>query len=104
MSRGLGKIQRAVLEVFENNPKKGLDSIVVTGLVFDKTEVNDSECVSVRRALRSLVKSELLLDMGRGFRQGRRQYALPEYYEEYRERVNTVFGKKDNIDRPLIFQ
>lgn len=101
MSKGLGKIQRSVLKVFELNSDCSIDSISVAGLVFDKTEVNDSELVSVRRALRSLVKSGFLSDMGRGFRQGRRHYATPEYYEKYKKRLQSTFNEKHTKDRPL---
>ena len=101
MSKGLGKIQRSVLEIFELNPDKSIDSISMTGLVFDKTEVSDSELVSVRRALRSLVKAGHLVDMGRGFRQGRRHYATPEYFEQYKKRLKSTFNEDHTVNRPI---
>ena len=93
MSRGLGKNQRAILKIFSSNPEQLLDSIEITGLVFEKQQVNESEVSSVRRSLRKLSNSGKLVDMGRNFHDGRKRYALPEYAEQYYDRMEKTFGK-----------
>lgn len=87
MSKGLGRIQRACLEVLKLNPNDPLDSIVITALVVERETVTESEHVSVRRALRKLASAGLVIDMQRrGWHSNRRHWALPEtatkYYRE----------------------
>jgi len=93
MSRGLGKVQRAILSKLEEErifpyflggsftPPNIFDSITIAGKVHDKTVVSKSEISSVRRSLRKLVKSEHLIGMGRNWPDGRRRYALPKEAE-----------------------
>jgi len=93
MSRGLGKVQRMCLDVLTQDGKM-LDSIEITGRALDKYEINDSEHVSFRRALRKLADRGLVVDMGRSFHDRRRRWALPDVAKRYFERVELVFGKQ----------
>jgi hypothetical protein len=83
MSHGLGVIQRGCLEVLALNKSDVLDSIAIAGLVVGRQTITEAEHVSVRRALRKLAKAGLVIDLGRGFRQGRRHWALPETAAEW---------------------
>ena len=87
----MGTVQRAALEALQGAGM--LDSIAVAAQVYGHNPVTEAEAVSVRRALRSLAKSEQIADMGRGFRSGRRMWALPERAATYQNRVRVVFGK-----------
>lgn len=71
-----------------------LDSIEITGRALDKYEINDSEHVSFRRALRKLADRGLVVDMGRSFHDRRRRWAMPDVAKRYFERVELVFGKQ----------
>lgn len=93
MSRGLGKVQRMCLDVLDKQ-ESTLDSIEIAGRALDKCEINDSEHVSFRRALRKLADRGLVVDMGRGFRDGRRHWALPDVARRYFERVEVAFGRR----------
>ena len=93
MSRGLGKVQRLCLDVLEERAKL-LDSIEIAGRALGKYEISDSEHVSFRRALRKLAARGLVVDMGRGFRDGRRCWALPDVARRYFERVEAAFGRR----------
>ncbi len=81
MSKGPGQVQRSVLAVFEAAPNELLDSIEIAGRALGKYEIDDSEASSYRRALRNLAEAGAIVDMGRGWRDGRRRYALPEEAE-----------------------
>lgn len=78
MSRGLGRIQRACLDVFRRNPGKVLDSITIAGCVVRRNEITNSEHVSVRRALNKLAAAGLVVNMGRKYSDGCRRWALPD--------------------------
>jgi hypothetical protein len=93
MSKGPGKIQRAILELFELEPENMMDSIEIAARVFDQNPVGQSETVSTRRALRGLADRGLLVDMGRHWRFGRRRWATPDGAAAYRARVERTFGK-----------
>ncbi|MFW5690836.1 MAG: hypothetical protein ACOCXY_03410 [Planctomycetota bacterium] len=93
MSRGLGKVQRMCLDVLSRQ-ESTLDSIEIAGRALDKSEINDSEHVSFRRALRKLADRGLVVDMGRSFHDRRRRWALPDVAKRYFERVELVFGKQ----------
>jgi len=85
MSRGLGKVEKAVLKVFEDDPSKLFDSITIT-LRVHGDEPTWSQYSSTRRALGGLCKKGLLTQLEGSWRFGRSQYALPESAEEYRRR------------------
>jgi hypothetical protein len=59
MSRGFGKIERAILDVLENDDRL-IDTFTLAAIAFDlaacdgKIVVTDAQLVSARRALRSL--------------------------------------------------
>ena len=76
MSRGLGTAQRTILAIFEHNPGAELDAITLAGLARRQDSITRSEAVSFRRAARGLVERGSLVDLGRGYPDGRRRYAL----------------------------
>ena len=94
MSHGLGVIQRGCLEVLALNKSDILDRIVITGLVVGRETITEAEHVSVRRVLRNLAKAGLVIDLGRGFRQGRRHWALPEAAAAYYRRMLRFRGER----------
>ena len=93
MSRGLGMVQRMCLSVLESHGDH-LDSIEIAGRALDKEVINDSEHVSFRRALRTLAERGLVVDLGRGFRDGRRRWALPEAAKRYFQDYERLFGRR----------
>jgi hypothetical protein len=84
MSRGLGKLQRDLLETLEETDKS-IDTITLAALayqvnpgattVMDPDLVTDAHHAAVRRALRSLHKRGLVVDMLRHTSDGRRYWA-----------------------------
>ena len=95
MSKGIGKLQREIIELFENNMHLMFDSLEITAIVHELNAVatvTESQAVSTRRALRGLAKRKLIVDMGRGWRDGRRRWATPEQAERHRDRVRRTFG------------
>jgi len=93
MSRGLGKVQRMCLSVLGSHGSH-LDSIEIAGRALDKEVINDSEHVSFRRALRTLAERGRVVDLGRGFHDGRRRWALPEAAKRYFEDYERFFGRR----------
>jgi DNA-binding IclR family transcriptional regulator len=82
MSKGLGKVERAVLEVFEKDPSGMLDSITLTIRVHGR-QATQSQYSATRRALNGLQKKGLVTRLEGSFRFGRSVYALPERAKEY---------------------
>ena len=96
MSRGLGKTQRACLLALESNPDAEMNSVAITAAIVGRSTVTPAEHSSVRRALRKLADAGLAIDMGRGYRSGRRHWALPEVARrEYRRLADA--GWRDGI-------
>jgi len=92
MSRGLGRVERDVLQVFQNNAEHVLHSIEVTFLVACRDTVTESEVSSCRRALRTLARQGKIVDLGQnGSRFGRRYYALPDRAAKHQR--TGYFGK-----------
>jgi hypothetical protein len=69
-----------------------LPSIEIAGMVFETYEVSDAQDVAVRRALRKLRDAGRIVDLGRGFRMGRRHWATPERAERYFKAIDRAFG------------
>jgi len=97
MSRGLGKVQRMCMDVLANQEEM-LDSIEIAGRALDKKVINDSEHVSFRRALRQLSAKRLVVDMGRGFHDGRRRWALPHAAKRYFDHYERCFGRRPAME------
>jgi hypothetical protein len=82
MSRGLGKLQRDLLAILEENDKS-IDTITLTALAYQdnpeavvyEDRVTDAQHAAVRRALRNLHKRGLVVDLTRHTRDGRRYWA-----------------------------
>ena len=91
MSRGHGDVQRRVLAVLRDRAAV-LSSIDVAAGVFGRPAVTVSEASSVRRALRALADESLAVDLGRGWRWGRRGWAEPAVAAAYVERARAAFG------------
>jgi hypothetical protein len=79
MSRGYGRIQRRIIEVFEKLPDKLIGTSTLVCLVHDRSvealykqempfPFDKSEVTAVRRALRGLVKDGKIKCWGRGWR------------------------------------
>lgn len=104
MSRGLGIIERRALTVLHDREQAAVNSasaLDIAGQAEGLTAVPESTYRSYARALRSLVAKGLAADMGRGFRFGRRRYALPQVAEQDAARQVAVFGSSRPLARPL---
>ncbi len=106
MSRGLGKVEKAVLETIEHDRTKPLDSIVVTLRIYGD-EATESQYSSTRRALTKLCKKGLITHMGNGWRFGRSCYMLPDEGKAYREndaretaKDRAMFGLSPRVPTP----
>ena len=99
MSRGLGEIERRALACLEAS---GMMRIAeVAGSSEDRQTIDEATYRSYARALRSLVRKGLAVDLGRSWRRGSRMYATPEKAAEYHQRTSQVFGIADAPARPL---
>lgn len=94
MSKGPGRVQRAIVDLFVADPEEMPDSIEITCRVFAVSECDPAQHVSVRRALRSLAKRGEIVDMGRAWHNGRRRWALPAQATAYHELVERTFGRR----------
>ena len=92
MSKGYGKLQRAILDVFEDKPDELLDTITIAALAYGQNPITKAQASSVRRSLRKLVDAGEVVDLGRSWRGPRRRFALPEKAEDYQRRVEKTFG------------
>lgn len=101
MSRGHGSVQRRILDLFKEQPEKLLDTVTIACALKGRDSCTVSEHSSAARALRKLVREGRLVDMGRGFRGGRRMFAMPDAARAYQDRVQRTFGKSANVTRPL---
>lgn len=101
MSRGPGIVERSILRVFGSDPDAILDSMEIAGRALGKRGITEAEASSYRRALRRLARRGTIADLGRGWRSGRRHYALPACAERYRERVRQTLGEEPRMGRPL---
>ncbi|MFC6199136.1 hypothetical protein [Ponticaulis profundi] len=94
MSKGYGKLQRAILDVFESDPDKLLDTITIGVRAYGVNPISRAQASSVRRALRKLVDAGEVVDLGRSWRQARRHFALPSTAAAYRKRYQDTFGQR----------
>ena len=92
MSRGLGTIQRHCLSVLTSQDKL-MDSITVEAIAVGRNEITEVEHVSFRRALRKLKAMGKVVDMRRGFRDGRRCWATPAVAKRYFDRIEKSMGQ-----------
>jgi hypothetical protein len=87
MSRGLGALQRALLEAVQEH---GLSTFMACRLAYkiEPTDIVggkpfhliiDAQHSSVRRALAGLAKQGLIVNLGRRFRDGRARWCTPAY-------------------------
>ena len=90
MSRGIGKLQADILRVIGDG--KLHDAVDMACELAGRMECSISEVVSVRRALRSLAARGDVVDLGHGWRNGRKRWSNPAAAEAYRGRVAAVFG------------
>ena len=93
MSRGLGKVQRMCLTVLTEQDRL-LDSIAVAAEALHRNLITEVEHVSFRRALNKLKAQGKVVDMGRGFRHGRRCWAIPRVAKRYFDHKEKIFGKR----------
>jgi hypothetical protein len=73
MSRGLGKLQRELLAILEDNDKE-LDTLTLAAVAYQakpgvttryRARITDAHHAAVRRALRNLHKRGLVVELGR---------------------------------------
>lgn len=98
MGRGLGIVQKKILDALAT--RGGLmDSIEIAAIALGKDQISDSEHVSFRRALRNLADKGKIIDLGRGWTDGRKRWATPKVAEAYVGRVVGAFGKSSPMGR-----
>lgn len=76
MSRGHGKVQRAIMDMFKKSPDQELESFIITAYVFEDITPSQSHLNSANRALRKLAESGHVEDLGHN-EYGRKMYGLP---------------------------
>lgn len=96
MSRGIGAIQRRLVETLEQHEGL-LDTFELAahayGLNPDTALLEEAQLVAVRRALRGLARKGVIADLGRrGWSGGRRRWANLGAAARYRERTKAAFG------------
>jgi hypothetical protein len=106
MSRGREITERAALEVLRAKGSAFVLEIAAaatappdaTGVVV----ISNSVYHSFARALRSLAKAGLVVDLGRGWRAGARRYSMPDAADAHRTQTFRAFGKDAiRVARPL---
>jgi hypothetical protein len=83
MSRGLGKIQQKLLEMFEKNSQQVISTFNAAGYVYETATLDDSQLSSIRRALRKLKASGHIKALGHNSL-GRKCYAHTAWRQNYR--------------------
>jgi len=97
MSRGLGRLQRAVLKLLEENRHFDTREIAELAHAVEPDEngvcvVTDAQYVSVRRALAALARQGMAMRTFRG-PDGRQRWANLRFTLDYRARVEAAFGR-----------
>lgn len=88
MSRGLGLLQRRVVDVLEHSQQ--VLTIEEIGTNLDRASLGRTEYEALRRALHSCVRRGLLADAG--WRRGRRQWGTPAAVQREREEWRRRFA------------
>ena len=83
MSRGYGKIQRGILELFEKNPNRTPESYLIAAYVFEANPISKSQVNSINRALKKLVEAGEIEDLGYNYL-GRKHYGLPDRNKRFK--------------------
>jgi hypothetical protein len=102
MSRGLGKLQHKIIAALADGR---VDTIGLTCRLTGMNPCPAIDVVNVRRALRSLARRGLVVDLGRGFVAGRRYWALPEHADAMLARLQEMgwewdgFGSRRGVPR-----
>jgi len=98
MSRGLGKVQRALLAILQQQP--ALTSFELAAQVYrvlvepdGRWSVSNTQRTAVRRALSALQRRGLALQIGRN-RQGRAAWMTREQAEHYAVHVAGMMGTR----------
>ena len=94
MSRGPGVVQRQCLEVLRAAGGVPTDSVEIAARALGRTTITPSENASFRRALRQLARSGSVIDMGRGYRDGRRRWALPAAAAAEYRKLAGMYGER----------
>ena len=92
MSRGYGKVQRAILRYFDENPDERSPITEIAGVMLGKEVITMSEYESYRRALNSLVRDGRLRKCPDRNHYGDYWYSTPERYEAYVSKVQELLG------------
>ena len=91
MSRGHGRIQRAVLAYFEENPEAKSPILEIAGESLGKDSITPSEYESFRRAIESLLVAGELMKIPCQLYGGGYPICTPETYSE--SWLNTPLGR-----------
>jgi hypothetical protein len=71
MSRGLGRVQQQLIEIFDKNPRQVFSTLELCHRIFPGTEITKKHRVSVLRAIKLLVRAQRL-DIWRAVSAGQR--------------------------------
>jgi hypothetical protein len=92
MSRGYGKVQRAVLAYFAKYPETRTSILEIAGYSLGKDLISASEYESYRRAVNSLLAAGELKKLRTRMHNGNYHYCTPAKYLELK---SGPFGKYD---------
>jgi hypothetical protein len=100
MSRGLGKLQRDLLEILEESDQE-INTITLAAIAYriqpDETGfrgINDAQHAAVRRALRGLHKRGLVVELGRRHRCNRCHWASLKVGLPYQLSILRMFNPR----------
>jgi hypothetical protein len=99
VSKGMGTVQRDVLDLLSGNADQLYDSVEIACIVYSVECCTEAQHVSARRALRGLVERGQVVDLGRrGWRNGRSRWTTVDGAKAYLARASAAFG--DDADVP----
>ena len=108
MSRGLGKVQRSVMDLLSRGG--GLTSFDLAAQVYGVVTLPDGRCpvsnaqrAAVRRALASLQRRGLTFQCGRT-RQARAMWMTREQAEQHVRHIPAVIGTRSSVRRALLLR
>ena len=99
MSRGPGWLQMRIVELVSASDTM-MRTIDICADVFGTTSITPAQAVSVRRALRNLVKTGTILRVDGSWSDRNIRFGTPAIVKAYDERVANIFGRRTRKKGP----